>query len=188
MKTYIQYPKLLLLCCTFILAYVLYQMGLFDILPQYLHGHGYISMFLGGLLFSFGFTTPFAIAIFIAMADEVNPVLGALAAGFGAVLSDITIFEFIRFSFLDELHKLRTTAVFRWMSEKLHHESVPERIRQYILWSVAGIVIASPLPDEIGVTLLSGVTEIKPRPFAVACFTCNTVGIFILLIATQSLA
>ncbi len=187
-KTYIQYPKLLLLCCTFILAYVLYQIGLFNALPVYLHGHGYISMFLGGALFSFGFTTPFAIAIFIAMADEVHPGLGALVAGIGAVLSDMCIFEWIRFSFADELHKLRTTAVFRWVGEKLHHESVPERIREYILWTFAGIIIASPLPDEIGVTLLGGMSEIKERTFAFTCFFFNTIGIFLILITTQSLS
>ena len=182
-----QYPKLFLLACSFVLAYVLYMQGVFDALPQYLHGYGYISMFLGGLLFSFGFTTPFAIAIFAAMSGLVHPVLGALIGGAGAMMSDMFIFQFVRLSFMDELRRLKASALFRWVRERGHREKVPERIRQYVQWSVAGILIASPLPDELGVSLLSGLTEIKSRPFAIACYIMNTSGILIMLLLSQTL-
>ncbi len=178
----IQYPKLLLLAYSFVLAYLLFMMGAFDALPVLLQGQGYFSMFLGGLLFSFGFTTPFAIAIFVEMAPTVHPLLGAVIAGMGAVIADTTIFEFIRFSFVDELHKLRTCSLVRYLQSKLHHKRMPERIRQYILWSLAGIVIASPLPDEIGVSMLSGMTNMKSRPLVALCFTFNTLGIIIILL------
>ncbi len=187
LKYRIQYPKLSLLACSFLLAYILYLQGFFDLLPELLNGYGYISMFFGGLLFSFGFTTPFAIAIFVEMADTVNPVFGALIAGVGAVISDMTIFEFVRFSFMDELRRLKRTAVIRWFRNRVHRESVPERIRQYTAWSIAGILIASPLPDELGVTLLSGYTELQPRTFAGICFAFNTIGVFTMLIMSQAL-
>ncbi len=165
----------------------MYAQGFFDLLPELLNGHGYISMFLGGLLFSFGFTTPFAIAIFIEMADTVNPVWGALIAGFAAMLSDMTIFEFVRFSFLDELHRLNATSTVEWIRRRLHQDSIPERIRRYISISVAGILIASPLPDELGVTLLSGASEMKPGTFAGICLFCDCIGVLIVLLATQAL-
>jgi hypothetical protein len=183
----LEYPKLSLLACSFLLAYILYIQGFFDLLPELLNGYGYISMFLGGLLFSFGFTTPFAVAIFIEMADTVDPLLGAIIAGFGAVLSDMTIFEFVRFSFLDELRRLKKTAWLKWIRNHAHQESIPERIRQYTAWSIAGILIASPLPDEIGVTLLSGYTELRPRTFAGICFAFNTFGVFTMLMMSQAL-
>lgn len=185
---YIHYPKLLLLLCSFLLTYILYLQGFFDVLPELLGGHGYLSMFLGGLLFSFGFTTPFAIAIFIEMADFVNPFAGALIAGFGAMASDLLIFRFIRFSFLDEIHRLNKTTIIRWISDAIHRDSVPEQIRRYIAWSIAGIIIASPLPDEIGVSLLSGVSEVKDRPFALFCFALDTAGVLIVLLTTQIIA
>ncbi len=187
-KTRLQYPKLSLLACSFLLAYILYAQGFFDLLPELLNGYGYISMFFGGLLFSFGFTTPFAIAIFLGMADTVHPVLGAVVAGLGAMVSDMTIFEFVRFSFMDEFRRLKRAAVIRWIRDRFHHETVPERIRQYTAWSIAGILIASPLPDELGVTLLSGYTELRPRTFAAICFGFNTIGIFTMLIASQALS
>lgn len=179
----IRYPKFLLLFCSFALAYVLYQQGVFDTLPILFQGHGYVSMFIGGILFAFGFTAPFGIAIFVAMAPIVNPVLGAIIAGAGALLADLSIFQFVRLSFLDELSKFKASAVAQWMRDKLHRENVPERIRQYVTWSIAGIMIASPLPDEIGVTLISGLTELKGRPFAITCYTLNTLGVLIILLA-----
>ncbi len=185
---FIKYPKLSLLLCSFALAYTLYAQGFFDLLPELLNGHGYISMFLGGLLFSFGFTTPFAIAIFIEMADTVNPLWGALIAGFAAMISDMAIFEFVRFSFMDEFHRLNKTSTIRWFRKLFHQESIPEHIRQYISLSVAGILIASPLPDELGVTLMSSASELKPRTFASVCLLCDCVGVLIVLLATQALA
>lgn len=184
----IQYPKLSLLACSFLLAYILYLQGFFDLLPQLLHGHGYISMFIGGLIFTFGFTSPFAVAIFIEMADTVHPILGALVAGLGAVVADMTIFQFIRLSFDDEIHRLKASALATWMKDKLHRETVPERIQQYIAWSIAGILIASPLPDELGVTMLSGLTEIRGKPFAAVCFGLNALGVFLILAGTTALA
>lgn len=176
-----------MLACSFVLAYVLYMQGAFDILPELLNGHGYISMFLGGLLFSFGFTTPFAIAIFAAMSGLVHPVLGALVGAFGAMLSDMFIFQFIRISFMDELRRLKASAMFRWFKERSHKENIPERMRQYVQWSVAGILIASPLPDELGVSVLGGLTEIKTKPFAIACYFMNAAGILVMLLLSQAL-
>lgn len=143
-------------------------------------------MLLAGMLFSFGFTAAFAVAIIIELSDTVNPFLGAAVAGIGALASDYGIFQFVRLSFLDEVKRLKASAVFVWIRETLHQDSIPERIRQYVQWSIGGILIASPLPDEIGVTLLSGLTEIKPKPFAVACYSLNSIGILVILLAAQS--
>ncbi len=188
MKYTYPYPKISLLFCTFIFAYVLFREGVFDFLPVLLKGQGYLTMFGGGLLFSFGFTTPFAIAIFIEMADTVDPLLGAAIAGVGAMLSDLIIFHFIRFSFMDELHRLSKTSIINWFRRHTHKESIPEQIRQYIKWSIAGLIIASPLPDELGVTLLSSSADVKGKPFAAFCFTLDAIGIFVLLLTTQSLS
>lgn len=160
--------------------------GVFDLLPSLLHGYGYITMFGAGLLFSFGFTTPFAIAIFVEMADTVHPVAGAIIAGLGAMASDLLIFQFIRFSFIDELKLLKTSALIRWCHSRLHRNTLPEQIQQYIVWSIAGIIIASPLPDELGVSLLSGSAKVQSKPFAAFCFALDSLGILIVLVATRS--
>lgn len=182
---YIHYPKLLALTISFIAAYLLFQEGFFNAIPSVVEGHGYVSMFLGGALIAFGFTAPFGAALFVELAHTVNPYVGAIAGSLGAVTVDVTIFSFVRFSFDDELHQLKASAVMQWVRNWLYHESIPERIQQYMAWSVAGMLIASPLPDEVGVAMLSGFTELKGRPFSALCFGLHTTGILMILLATR---
>lgn len=184
----LQYPKLLLLLCTFVASFVLYQADAFAWMEHAFNGRGYISVFLAGLLFSFGFTSAFAVGIFVEIAPDVNAIVAAPLAGLGAFFTDLLIFEIIRFSFFhEELTRLRTTRFFLWLHGILHHERISERIRTYLLWSFAGIVIASPLPDEIGVSLVSGVTNIEMRKFGTLCFLLNTLGILLILLAASAM-
>lgn len=140
-----------------------------------------------GMLFSFGFTAPFGLGIFIAMASEVHPLIAAPLAGAGALLSDLLIFQLIRFSiFHDEIHSLRTTRVFQRLESLFHHERISGRLRNILLWSFAGIVIASPLPDEFGVMLVSGTTKMKRTDFGLICFLLNTVGVLLILVTVRA--
>lgn len=182
-----KYPKLLIVLCSVVLAYVCYYMGWFESMGTILNGHGYISVFLGGLLFSWGFTTAFAIGIFVAMADHVDPVIAAVIAGFGAFLVDFLIFEIVRFPvFHDEIHKLRTSRVYLWMHALFVRSHLPRAVQLSVLWLAAGFIIASPLPDELGIALISGVTSINRRAFLALCFACNTAGILIILLGART--
>ena len=185
MRHAFRYPKLLLLAGSFLLAYVLFMQGVFDSLPQLLAGKGYLTMFFAGLLFTFGFTTPFAIILLIEMAHSVDPFLGAIVAGAGALILDLVIFEAARFSLRDELHRLAKTGLIRPAIHLLYHKRVSSSMRTHIIWSIAGFIIASPLPDEIGMTLLSGVGSIHPRKLAVFSFALNTMGIFLVIAAAR---
>lgn len=186
-KALLEYPKFCCLLLSCVLAYILFQVGAFDILVTTLNGHGYVSVFLAGLLFSFGFTTPFAIAIFVELAPDVHPVLAALVGGLGAVIADMGMFEFARFSFHDEIVRLKRTRPFRWVHTLFHHPGISDTLRTYLLWSFAGLIIASPLPDEFGVSLLSGVDEIDDRRFAALCYIMNCLGIFAVIGGTRML-
>ena len=69
--------------------------------------------------------------------------------------------------------------------KKVEHyfkNGLARKIRIYLLYTFAGIFIASPLPDEVGVTILAGLTRISQFSLALVGFTCNTIGIFILLL------
>ena len=181
------YPRLCLLCISFAAAYVLYHVGAFDWM-NYINGYGYLSIFIGGVLFSFGFTTPFALAIFAEMATHTHPFIAAPIAGMGALLSDILIFDLIRYSiFHSEIERLRSSRLVMRIHALIHHENISERMRRMILWSFAGIIIASPLPDEFGVSLVSSITHIQPRQFALLCFCLNTAGVLLILLGARAL-
>lgn len=180
MKLHLKYPKLLILLITIITAYILFQAHFFQEFAKLLNSHGYISIFLAGLLFSYGFTAPFAVGFFVSLAPEVNVFLAAPLAGIGAVLSDLFIFQFIRSSFQDEFDKLK----FTWFFQKiraLFHNHLSDRVKKYVLWTFAGFIIASPLPDEFGVSLIGGFTNLNRRVFAIISYGLNTVGIFVIL-------
>lgn len=188
MRELLSYPRLIVFGMCLGAAYVLYQVGMFEWLDGRLHGFGYPGAFAAGLLFSYGFTTPFAIAAFVAMAGEVNPWLAAPLAGFGALLSDLVIFELLRMSaFGREIERLGRTTLFSRLHGMIHHDTVPEQLRRYFLWTLSAIVIASPLPDEIGVALLSTTTKMTERAFMILCFVVNTIGILGILYLAQAL-
>lgn len=183
----IKYPKLLLLLACFTAAYLLFEHGFFSNLAEILNGHGYLSALLGGILFSFGFTAPFGVGIFIEIAPYVHPLIAAPIAGFGALLSDYCIFSLIRFSvFHDEIHLLKSSRIISWIIGLFHHERLSERFRRTLLWSFAGLVIASPLPDEFGVMMVSGISSVRLREFSILCFLLNSAGIFLILLAAQA--
>ena len=52
---------------------------------------------------------------------------------------------------------------------------------------LAAVVIASPLPDEIGVALLSTTTRLSQRAFVILCFAVNTLGILAILLLASAL-
>lgn len=189
MKNILAYPRLIGLGMCMGAAYVLYQIGMFEWLDGRIHGFGYPGIFVAGMLFSYGFTTPFAIAAFIAMAGDVNPWIAAPLAGLGAFVSDLIIFELLRVSFFgEELERLRRTSIIDRIHALLHHETVPEIVRRWSMWGLAAFVIASPLPDEVGVALLSSTTSLSQRAFGVICVTMNTAGILAILLVARAMA
>lgn len=176
----IKYPKLLVLCISIITAYILFQAHFFSEFAKLLNSHGYISIFLAGMLFSYGFTAPFAVGFFASLAGGVNIFIAAPLAGIGAVLSDLIIFQFIRHSFRDEFDLLKSTWIFQKI-RILFDDHLNERIRKYALWTCAGFLIASPLPDEFGVSLISGFTNINKKIFSIISYCLNTLGILVIL-------
>jgi hypothetical protein len=135
------------------------------------------------MLFSFGFSSAFGVAILLDLSLHVNPFLGAIVAGIGAMLTDIGIFSFVRFTiFHDEIHRLRQSKFIRFFHVLLHRSSVPNNVKNILLWSFAGLIIASPLPDEFGVALVSSASNIHSRQFALLCFVLNTIGILVILL------
>lgn len=173
-----RYPKLGILLVLSVCAYLLFSQDFVQEVLTPLLSNSLFSFLVIGFLFSFGFTAPFAIGLFL-IADPIFLVFPALVGGFGALLGDMLIFHFIRFSFLDEFGKLKREKLMRLVKGPI--TLVPSRFHHYLLYAFAGLVIASPLPDELGVSLLAGLTSIRPVPLALLSYACNTLGIMLLL-------
>lgn len=180
LKQKLVYPKLLLLLICIAVSYEFFQTHLFELIAAKLNHEGYLSVFLAGCLFSYGFTTPFAIGLFLTVGDNVNIFYAAPLAAVGALLSDFLIFKFIRSELLDEFNRLKKTRPIQALVFFLKEHLRP-KAQIYLSWIVGGIIIASPLPDELGVSLLSGFSRINQKAFIVIDYFCNLTGIAIFL-------
>jgi hypothetical protein len=174
-----KYPKLLLLILVSIFTYYLFSTDYVQGYMSSLNGAGYVYAFIFGCLFTFGFSTPISIGFFLSYSPE-SVLLAALIGGFGAVITDLTIFKLIKFSFMDEFEKLKKEKAFIKLND-IFRIKMSEKIKLYLTFMFAGLIIASPLPDEIGVTMLAGLSKINTYKLAILSFIFNSIGIYIML-------
>lgn len=142
---------------------------------------GYVGAFITGMFFVSTFTVAPAAVVLFNLADHLNPLEVAILAGLGAVVGDYIIFRFIKDRVLEELRPLFARLTGSRISELLH--------TPYFAWLlpvIGATIIASPLPDELGVGIL-GIAKMKPGKFLVLSFFLNTVGIFIIVTLARSI-
>lgn len=175
-----RYPKLFGLLIAAVAAYLIFSRPDVSGFVSSLEGMKYVGIFIAGLFFSFGFTTPFAIGFFV-VAEPSNLVLAAILGGLGATLSDFLIFGTIKLSFMDEFHRLERTRPVRAIEHEFHKD-FSKTLRKCLIYVFAGFIIASPLPDELGVALLAGFSRIHPGMFIIISYLCNTLGILVMLL------
>lgn len=187
LQKHVAYPKLVLLGLTIAASYFLFQLDFFEEFARRLNSHGLVAMFIGGMMFAFGFTAPLAVGLFWQIASDVELFPAAVVGGFGGLIADFFIFRFMRVSFIDEFERLKMT----WIIQKIKYlfdNHLSDRLRQYVLWTFAGLLIASPLPDEFGVPLLSGFTKLNSLNFAVIAFVLDTLGVAVILILSRGVS
>lgn len=66
-------------------------------------------------------------------------------------------------------------------------QRAPNPLKKYLIVILAGFIIASPLPDEIGVSLLASSGIISMKKFSVISYVLNTLGIFAILFIGSSI-
>jgi hypothetical protein len=133
---------------------------------------GYVSAFFAGIFFVSIFTVAPSSIIIFDLANQLNAFGVAILAGAGAVVGDYIIYRFLKDRVFDEL--------------KIIIDKVPRPkfllkffLTPYFSWLVplwGALIIASPLPDELGVSIL-GLSKISRLQFIFVTFFLNTVGI-----------
>jgi hypothetical protein len=173
-----RYPKLFLLSTIIISSYFLFSNPIFSKWISSIK-LGDFGVFMSGAMTSFGFTAPIGFG-WLSKMSVPNILIAAIIGSIGATLVDLFIFKTIKFSFKKEFDKLEKTKVMRKI-EKIVKKNKHVLIVHYLLFIFAGIIIASPLPDEIGVPILAGLTTIKPVMLAIIGFILHGLGIFLVL-------
>ena len=176
---YFRYHKLLLLVLAIILAYYLFNLPVISDFFASIQRLDYIGMFMAGMLLSFGFSAPFSIGFFIT-SHPGNILLATLMGGIGAMVGDILIFRTIRLSFMDEFKELNHAKIIKTIEKAIEHNK-NILIRHYLLYIFAGILIVTPLPDEIGISMLAGLTTVNQKKLAVISFILHSIAVFLIL-------
>lgn len=173
----IKYPKLSLFIISVILVYFLFSGLTYKPLHDALMFLGYFGTFFAGLLYPYALTSAAGTGILLVLAKEQNIILAGVIAGIGVLISDSFLFFFVKHGFSDEVQKLSTTTVVRTVNRW-----IPDSFRLYLLVVFACVLIASPLPTEIGILLLASMKNISVKKFVILIFALHACAIFIILL------
>ncbi len=139
--------------------------------------------FFAGMFFTSIFTTAPSI-VALGEISQMQPILHvAFLGALGALIGDLIIFRFIKDRLSEHLmerikHQIAGTKL------KLRHHLTFFR---YLTFFVGGLIIASPLPDEIGIGLL-GLSKMNMRWFIPIAFVGNFIGILLIGLVATSLS
>ena len=170
-----QYKNLTFTALSAVAVWFLFQFEFFHQLLLQLNGYGYITAFVAGMLFASTFTVALGVVLLLVLAEELPVFYLALVAGGGAVLSDLLIFRFVKDHLSDEIK-----ALYQRFGNRHLTKLFASPFFSWTLPVVGAIIIASPLPDEVGVSLM-GISRMKAYQFLLISFLLNAVGIFIAL-------
>lgn len=164
-----------------IVALLLVRSGLIDEILGHVQGYYIIGAFVAGLFFTSAFTTAPAIVVLAKLSLVFPPVMVALVGALGSVIGDYVIFSFVKGHVSKDINYLLSHA----KSRRIRHIF---RYR-FVKWSLAflgALIIASPLPDELGLALM-GMSKISTKRFILISYTFNALGILAIWLVARSL-
>lgn len=170
-----KYKNLLLTVLGIIFAIVLSRYEPFHLFLLNLKDYGYIGAFFAGMLFVSTFTFATGAIILLIFAEALNPIELALIAGLGGVAGDFFIFKYIKNDLTKEIELIYKNIGGNHLSKVLH--------TKYFRWTlpvIGALIIVSPFPDEIGVSLM-GLSKMSIYKFLLIAFVLDFIGVFLII-------
>ncbi len=131
-----------------------------------------LIVFAIGVMYSSVFTVAPATIGLVRLAEGGTPLLFiAVIGGAGAMLGDITLFKIIKIDFID-----RIVGWLKRRHESTYRELFASSFFRLLFIVLGAIIIATPIPDEIGLALM-GIGDSKLKFVAAISFVFNTLGI-----------
>jgi len=162
-----------------LLAVVLSRNSTFHSFLLHLGGFGYVGAFLAGILFVSTFTVATSALVLLTLAETLSPIEIGLIAGIGAVVGDMMIFRLIKDNLANEIEDIYNHIDTEKHLKKLFHS-------KYFSWTLpvfGAIIIASPLPDEMGISLIN-LSKMSTFKFVLLSYILNSIGIFLIVSAS----
>lgn len=140
---------------------------------------------IGSVIAGFFWTSIFTVApatVALAEISHANSILGvALFGAVGALLGDLIIFRFVKDNLSEDIaYLIQRTKKDRWFAV------FRLKIFRWLTPLLGALIIASPLPDEIGLTLL-GISQTQTKTLILVSLSFNFIGILIVGLVAQQL-
>lgn len=151
-----------------------------NFLDQFLFKTRYIPFFgsfIAGILYVSASTTALGILMLADLSKKISPIEIALLAGLGGAVADFAIFRFFKNNLLSEITPIYNRLGGQHLTKLMYH-----RLLRWSLPIIGAAIIASPFPDEVGVSLL-GISKIKSYQFVALSFVLDAAGVFLLVSA-----
>jgi hypothetical protein len=174
-----KYQNLIFLISSLIIAFFVLRNEVLHSYLLHLGSFGYVGAFFAGILFVSTFTVATGAIVLLVLAETLSPVEIGVIAGLGAMVSDFLIFRYVKDDLISEI---------RFIYKKIDGKNHLRRVfhTKYFAWTlpvIGALIIASPLPDEIGVSLM-GISKLKTYQFLIISFILNAIGIFLIVSAS----
>jgi uncharacterized membrane protein YjfL (UPF0719 family) len=156
-------------------AVALSRIGFIDNFTSIFKDHYQIPSLIAGMFFTSFFTLgPSSVAL--VHISQAAPISGVVVwGGIGAMLGDLILFFFIRDRFVNDLRNAIKPRYFRAFMRSMHFGFM-----KWISPVIGALIIASPLPDELGISLL-GMSKVRLSVLIPVALFMNMLGIYILI-------
>ncbi len=146
----------------------------------------YLGSLILGALYASALTGGFASVAFVAIGEKNNPLVVAILGGLGAMFADFLIFRFIKIGIISEI-KLLFEGRFNLIRTQRIKNFVGLRLFRVPALLFGFLVIASPLPDELGIFILASL-GVRIKRSAPLFFILNASGIYLLALVGAAIA
>jgi hypothetical protein len=170
-----KHHNILMLFLGLALAIILSRSSQFNNFIQGLGQFGYISAIIAGAMFVCTFTVATGAYIIFTLAKTLSPVELILFGMIGAVIFDMLVYKTIKNTVDKEILEAFNTPRFSHFKKILH--------TKYFAWMaplIGLLVFLSPLPDELGISLL-GLSKLRTYQFFFISILNHSLGMFLVV-------
>jgi hypothetical protein len=158
-----------------VVALILSKLGVIDTLVYSFRNYAILASFIAGIFFTSTFTIAPASVAIVHIAEHTPSPVVAIWGALGAMCGDLILFYFVRDRFAIDLMNAIQHSRMKHFFHSFH--------LGFLKWLgpvIGAFIIASPLPDEFGISLL-GMSKMKITVLMPISFAMNVLGIYIII-------
>ena len=158
-----------------LITFLLVKIGAIDALVYSLRHYTIVASFLAGVFFTSTFTIAPASVALVNLAQQAPLPLVAAWGALGAMCGDLILFFFIRDRFAEDLKSAFSSRRVKHILHSFHFGFL-----KWLAPILGALIIASPLPDEFGISLL-GMSKIRTSLLLPISYVMNFIGVYLIV-------